>query len=107
MIIPVDYTRTILTEIPNIFLKHSSFSLTDFTGLTTEVNLAGKNGLVNIVSMSEDNEFSCLMSITSAITAIEVGVGRSPQVMFHKSSLNLPRKLGELTIISGTDTYQM
>ena len=68
--------------------------MTDFTEVTTEVNLAGKNGLVNIVSMSEDNKFSCLISITSAITVIEVDVGQSPQMMCRKLLLNLPRKLG-------------
>ena len=54
MIMPVDYTRTVLTEIP-ISLKCPSFWLTDFIGVTTEVNLT------TIIHVTDTNQMYIIL----------------------------------------------
>ena len=78
---------------------------TPFKGVTDLV-LVGRNGFASIVSVAGNDElYSCLLTITSALTVIEVSRSGLPTVRCKKSTLTLPKKLGELIssmYLSGT-----
>ena len=55
---------------------------TPFKGVS-DIVLIGKNGFGNVVSISEDDIYSCLVTVTSAITSFEIGIGMYPRVKCH------------------------